>query len=188
LGIGAWATGAANTVATGVTGAANTVATGVTNAANTVATTFTQLGQTIKTTFDKIISDAQVKLLEFVVNQVNSIKSAITSWFNNPIIAKVISFAMCASSAVGALVTAAKRIKGIIDLISGVASGNVLTITKVIINLICKWQQIATIVKTFQTAFSNSNVLVKYFNIGSAVGQIFALLGDLTGFRRLVKN
>jgi len=164
LGIGAWISGAAKTVGTALS----------------------QLGQTIATTFNNLITEAESKLLEAVVNGASLIKNAVTGWFSNSIIGKVITFATCASSAGGAaaIVTAATKIKGIISLISGVISLNVVMIIKVIINLICNWQKIAAIVTTFQTAFSTTDVLVRYYNIGSAVGQILSLLGSLSGFRR----
>jgi len=168
-----------------LTNAAFKVSNTVANAVDSVGNTISTLGQMIFKFYKDLLNKVEQAALEWVVKKMAPvIKPIIIRWLNNPIIAKIVAFAICASGAIGAIVTGVERIKGIIELIQGVVSGNFLTFAKVIVNLICNWQKIATIVTTFKAAFSEKNILAKYFQIGSAVGQILALLGDLTGWRR----
>jgi len=126
----------------------------------------------------------------FLNDKKTQLVAALTAWLGEPLIKKLVEFAKCAGGQAAALKTAAEKVKGIVELITGLISGDLLSIGKIIVNLICDWKQLfdagAGLVKAFQTG----NVLERYYNVGKSVGLIFSVLGDLTawGRRRLHKR
>jgi len=132
---------------------------------------------------DKIASAAQA-IGGFLVEKKAQLVAALTAWLGEPMIKKILDFVNCAGGLAAALKTAVAKVKGIAELVSGIVSGNPISIGKVIVNLICEWKQLFDAGAGFVAAFKTSNVLERYYNVGKSVGTIFSVIGDLASWRR----
>jgi len=132
---------------------------------------------------DKVTQAAQ-SIGGYLIEKKNQLVAALTAWLGEPMIKKIVEFAKCAGGQAAALKTAAEKVKGIVELITGIISGDLLSIGKIIVNLICDWKQLIDAGVGFVKAFQTGNVLERYYNVGKSVGLIFSVLGDLTSWRR----
>jgi len=130
------------------------------------------------------VTDAVSSIGGYLVEKKNQVVAALSSWLSNPILKKLVDFVTCAAKNAAALKTAVARVKGIAELISGLITGNIISIGKVVVNLICNWKALFDAGAGFVTAFKTSDVLERYYNVGKSVGTIFGVLGDLTSWRR----